>query len=87
MKSHRFNRGQTTYHCDVCGRLTRFTGVQSVGSKLCPHCYDLAGIENEISDGHATLAERRGVIDELVAAISAKGGNVADWRSTFGSEA
>jgi hypothetical protein len=65
----------STYACDTCGRRTRNTGAQSLGSKTCPQCFDLAGIENEISDGNATLAERRDYIDELIADIRAKGGN------------
>lgn len=64
----------STYKCDCCGRGTRNTGVQSMGSKTCPQCFELAGISNEISDGHCTLAERRADIDALVAEIRAKGG-------------
>lgn len=67
--------GGSTYKCECCGRGTRNTGSQSLGSKTCPQCWDLAGIENEISDGHCTLEERRTLIDELLAEIRAKGGN------------
>lgn len=69
----------STFPCDACTRLTRYTGAQSGGSKLCPQCWDLAGIENEISDGYATLDERRDEIDALLAEVAAKGGNVAAW--------
>ena len=65
----------STYRCDTCGRLTRYTGAQSGGSKLCPQCWDLAGIENEISDGHSTFEEKRAEIDALLAEIRAKGGD------------
>jgi hypothetical protein len=68
-------RDGSTFQCDCCGRRTRHTGVQSVGSTLCPQCFTLAGIENEISDGHSTLEDRRATIDELVAEIESKGGN------------
>jgi phage FluMu protein Com len=63
-----------TYRCDTCGRLTRYTGAQSLGSKLCPQCFDLAGLENDISDGNRTAAECRGEVLGLVEAIEAKGG-------------
>lgn len=69
----------STFNCTVCGRATRHTGVQSVGSKLCPQCYDLAGIENEISDGHCEAHERRDLVAQLVAHITGKGGNPAEW--------
>ena len=67
--------GGSTYKCDCCGRLTRYTGEQSLGSKTCPQCWNLAGLENEISDGHETLASLRPRIDALLAEIRAKGGN------------
>jgi hypothetical protein len=67
-------RDGSVYACDCCGRQTRHTGAQSVGSKLCAQCYELAGIENEISDGYTTLDEARGKIDGLFAEIEAKGG-------------
>ena len=66
--------GGSAFTCDTCGRRTRYTGAQSLGSKLCPQCYELAGIENEISDGYCTLAERRATIDRLLTEIEAKGG-------------
>jgi len=86
MKNHRFNRGEATYACACCGRRTRFTGAQSVGSETCPQCFELAGIENEVSDGYVTVAERRGDIDALVAEIREKGGDVSDWLTTFAGE-
>jgi hypothetical protein len=74
-----FRRGSSTFTCDVCKRLTRETGVQSLGSKLCPQCWDLAGIENEISDGNATLADRRDEVDQLLKHIESKGGDLSEW--------
>jgi hypothetical protein len=65
----------STYKCDTCGRGTRNTGDQPIGSRLCPQCYELAGIENEISDGYRTQADAQPQIDNLMAAIRAKGGN------------
>ena len=70
----------STYRCECCGRRTRNTGAQSVGSKTCPQCWDLAGIENEIGDGYTTLDEQRTAIDALLAKIETKGGQP---RETF----
>lgn len=72
-KFNRFSRGSSTYTC-ICGRLTRRTAVQSTGSECCPQCYKLNEIENEISDGNATVAERADEVRGLMAEILAKGG-------------
>ena len=79
----RFRRGSSTFKCQTCGRLTRETGVQSMGNENCPQCYELAGIENEISDGHTTRGERLTAIRGYVAEVAAKGGDVSEWTSTF----
>jgi hypothetical protein len=39
------------FTCISCGKRTRHTGEQALGSELCPICWDDAGIENEHSDG------------------------------------
>lgn len=78
-----FRKGSAVFKCRVCGRGTRETGVQSTGIGTCPQCFDLAGIENEISDGACTREDRLSEIADYVAEIKAKGGNVADWVSTF----
>lgn len=83
MRNDRFNRGSSTYLCDVCGRRTRYTGNQSVGSKLCADCWDLAGLENEVSDGYRTLDETKAMVAPMVAALKAKGGDIAEWEKTF----
>ena len=69
----------SVYPCDCCGRKTRNTGAQSLGSKTCPQCFELAGIENEISDGYTTVDAERGRIDALLAEIAEKGGSPAHW--------
>jgi hypothetical protein len=74
-RNSRFGRGTGSFKCECCGRGTRHTGVQSADSKTCPQCYELAGIENEISDGQVTQEERQPMINELAAEIRAKGGN------------
>jgi len=78
-----FRRGSSTYLCAVCGRRTRETGVQSMGNDTCPQCYELAGIENEISDGHCSLEDRRATIAGLLVEIAAKGGSLTEWQTTF----
>lgn len=83
----KFRRGSLVFACNVCGRKTRETGVQSVGNKICPQCYELAGLENEISDHYTTFAEVEGSIRSLVAEVEAKGGNVAEWNETFNLKA
>lgn len=77
-------RGSSTFKCDVCTRLTRETGTQSMGSRLCPQCYDLAGLENEVSDGYKTEAEARSEAKPLIAEIETKGGDASEWQQTFG---
>lgn len=67
----------SVYECLCCGRKTRNTGAQSIGSETCPQCWELAGIENEISDGYATVEERRARIDSLFAEVAAKGGDAS----------
>jgi hypothetical protein len=79
MSNSRFGKGTGAYHCEICGRLTRQTGAQSIGSKTCPQCFDLAGIENEITDGYLTLAGAQPQVITLLAEIAEKGGSVSDW--------
>lgn len=76
--TRQFGGGGSTYDCDCCGRRTRYTGVQSMGSKLCPQCFDLAGIENDISDGHSTVEDNRAEATRLIAEIAAKGGDTTN---------
>ena len=46
----------STYTCDLCGRLTRNTGEQAIGSDLCPQCWDLCGLDNEANDTGESLS-------------------------------
>ena len=41
--------------------------------------FDLAGIENELSDGHATPDERRALVESLTTEVMEKGGSLAEW--------
>lgn len=44
-------RGSGIFKCECCGRQTRDTGAQAVGSRLCPQCWELSGYYNEYQDG------------------------------------
>ena len=83
MALKRFYRGSTTFPCNVCGRITRDTGVQSIGNKICPQCFELAGIENDISDGHSTRVDNLDTIECYVREIISKGGDARTWHETF----
>ena len=78
MATKRFHKGSSTYLCNVCGRRTRDTGDNG-SCDLCPECYTLAGIENEISDGWATAEARAQEIRDIVTAITGKGGRATEW--------
>lgn len=77
--------GRGVFPCGICTRKCRETREQSMGSDLCTFCWQLAGIENEISDGHVTLADRKSSIWELVYDIERKKGDASSWRETFPS--
>lgn len=79
MNANRFNRGQSTYRCHVCKRLTRFNGSQAIGSDLCPECWDLGGIENMVSDGNREPHEVAADVLALVTAVKNKGGRTDAW--------
>lgn len=49
MTKSKFAKGQSTFTCRCCKRLTRDTGGEG-GVELCAQCYELAGLENELSD-------------------------------------
>ena len=74
-KHNGFSKGNSTFTCDSCGRQTRSTGVQSVGAKVCPDCWELAGIHNAHQDGE-DVAEYADAIRELAANIVNKGGKL-----------
>lgn len=49
-RNSRFQRGSGVFACGCCARRTRDTGGDNTGVELCAECYELAGIENQISD-------------------------------------
>lgn len=57
-RNSRFQKGSGCYECKGCGKQTRSTGRgdnENVG--LCATCYDKAGDENAVADGHMTQEE------------------------------
>ena len=80
MQANRFLRGSGVYTCRCCGRKTRATGRgDNENSGLCAECFDLAGVDNEISDGQSTVAERANLIVTLSQIIACKGGDLSDF--------
>lgn len=77
MSNHsHFRRGSAVYTCVSCTRRTRHTGVQSLGSELCPECHELAGIYNAYQDGQDVVALYADAIREYTSAILEKGGKL-----------
>src|SRR4051812_8607733 len=58
--------GQSTYECGCCHRQTRETGHGEQSVELCAFCYEVAGMENEHSDGYTTDAEFTAKVRALI---------------------
>lgn len=73
----RFGKGSGCFTCAVCKRQTRDTGDNG-DLGLCPEDYEIAGMENYISDNEPndTTSLYAVKILELQAVIRAKGGKV-----------
>src|SRR6516225_11864658 len=73
----RFQRfGSGVFVCRMCSRSTRDTGDNG-NVRLCPQCYELAGLINEALDTNRDdpyQSEIHGYQDKLRAEIQAKGG-------------
>lgn len=69
----------STYTCTACGRTTRNTGAQSVGSTLCPQCYEIAGFECDWQDDRE-IDEYESDVVELLNRIIDRGGRIGAWR-------
>lgn len=70
----KFRSGSGCFICGCCGRRTR--DVDGNGDlELCPECYDLGGIENEISDCGSTPAREKEA-QKLRELIVQKGGKL-----------
>lgn len=53
MAIKKFRRGESTYTCHSCKKLTRNTGGDEIGCRLCLDCFNLAGIDNHLTDNGA----------------------------------
>jgi DNA-directed RNA polymerase subunit RPC12/RpoP len=60
-----FRRGQPTFHCATCNRLTRKTN--NTGGHCCPECDKAAMIENGISDEDLTGSDLASAEAEILA--------------------
>jgi hypothetical protein len=55
---NKFAKGSGCYACEVCGKLTRSTGLgDNEHAGLCAACYDKGGDENAVADGIMTQEE------------------------------
>jgi hypothetical protein len=73
-----FRRGNPTFNCSHCGRLTRKTN--NTAGSCCPECDEAAMIENGISDNDLQgeeLAREEARIAELHRKAVKKGGAIA----------
>jgi len=49
--NRRFEKYSAIYTCRICDRRTRETGDSESYVGLCADCYNLGGLDNELSDG------------------------------------
>lgn len=77
-KANGFVKGQSTYSCRCCKRLTRQTGRGDNDMvNLCAPCYDLAGEENHISDNGELYDSPQQVLS-LIEEVAAHG-DASSW--------
>jgi len=83
MNRNRYFRrgGRGVFKCAICERGTREAGQGN--DRLCPECYELAGLENMIFDGHSTAAELANDSAALLKRIIKRGGNAEKVRKDF----
>jgi hypothetical protein len=75
MRKSQFTRGQSTFLCGVCRRRTRDTGSNGQ-CELCPHCYEIAGLDNMLNDERSQrVAENYIEAISLLAACVKLGGD------------
>jgi hypothetical protein len=80
-KKSRFQRGAGgVFKCQCCERSTRVVD-QSSDSRCCPECWELAGIDNSVNDGHQSWDEVASECNHLLEVIVKKGGNAENVKS------
>ena len=73
-KHNRFARGSGCYRCQNCKRQTRDTGGDNGNLQLCPECYEIAGIQNDIWDKRDPDGSLQLEMERLKAIVRTKGG-------------
>jgi hypothetical protein len=77
-----FRRGSSTFNCRVCTRLTRHVEADQSGcGDICHECFELAGMENAISDygDEAVTDYKNEIIDHLKVLKTKKGADMSTW--------
>ena len=74
----RFTKGSGVFTCHSCKRATRDTGGDNTDLRLCAECYEIGGIENQISDNPNSpdLPKWEAEVAALQAKIVEKGGTL-----------
>jgi hypothetical protein len=73
--------GGGVFQCAICERSTRL--VDQGNDSLCPDCWEVAGHENSILDGHDSVEKVQGYVAEHVRNIEKKGGNMVRFYEQF----
>jgi hypothetical protein len=69
----RFQKGSGAFRCQCCKRMTRDV-IGNAMSDLCPECYEMGGIENEIADRGDPDGSLMREVQALRSTIRQKGG-------------
>lgn len=79
--ANRFITGKSVYKCRSCERLTRQTGRGDCEHiDLCEQCYELAGIENAITDGASPKEYALQILQLYGELMQKKGAQIpVDW--------
>lgn len=75
LKHDRFKRGSGCFVCRMCQRQSRDTGDNGQ-LELCPECYEIATLENSISDYGDPDGKLAQQVEALTAQCKAKGGKL-----------
>lgn len=73
------------YSCRVCDHRTRATGRgDNEHVRLCVNCFDLAGLENQVSDGEPLTEAQQREVSATAKLVNDRAGKVVWNTSTFG---